>query len=308
MKKSQSLLIAIPMVVLLFAIGLAPVLFDKRQVELNPTSTPSIPNTTKGQAGGYKEGLITNVNNDEKNGNSQIGERTESSTIPMADSEVVIRDPASISELLEAVITGSYGASDFASDQLMTASSVCASYLNTSHDAPQALRSTALERLEEFCDIAPEAIEKTINEFEKTGYFEVMDRASIDMEFGDVNGAVETIRRYISQANRFGEIATAAAWLVELEYQSEPKPGIINTDEMPWEQAQLAASDAARVYYCQQIGGCDTNHFLTASFCAAAGCEEFVTDIEQAVFRSRSPRHSEIIQDLLAFFYSSGIR
>ena len=109
MKKSQSLLIAIPMVVLLFAIGLAPVLFDKRQVELNPTSTPSIANTTKGQAGGNKEGLITDVNNDEKNGNSQIGERTESSTIPMADSEVVIRDPASISELLEAVITGSYG-------------------------------------------------------------------------------------------------------------------------------------------------------------------------------------------------------
>jgi len=304
MKRSKKLLIAILIPVLLVAIGMAVFVYQQPPREPDTNNSPPLTIGANGRSTDLEASRMADAEPVENDGNNENRKRATPTAKPLAEFQAVIRDPDSISQLFNAAAEGSNIGKGLAADQLLTARSVCSSYLNTPRDAGNPLRRAALERLEKFCDMEPEVIEESLSEFESTGYFEVMETVSADMEFNDVNGAINRIRRYIAQANRFGEIATAAAWLVELEYRAEPKPGIIATDGISWRQAQLAASDAAMIYFCLRLGGCDMNHFLTASFCAEEGCEKFITDIEQAILRSRSPRHFELVRDLLAFFYS----
>lgn len=292
-------------VAVMLSIGLAAFLLQQQSKEPSPISASPLSTGTNENKGNPDGPQIAYEDNAEKQRNSVKRVHATSSATILTAPEAVIRDPDSISDLFRFAAEASDRKAAVLYDQMFTAGSVCLSYLDMPHDVEDPLRKKALEKLGQFCDMEADAIEKSYEKFESTGYFEAMDAVTEDMEFNDVNAAIDTIRHYIAQANRYGAIVMAAAWLVELEYQAEPRPGIIDTEGITWEQAQLAASDAVVVYYCQRLGGCDRNHFFTLSFCAEEGCEEFITDIEQAVFRTRSPRHRELVENLLAFFYSS---
>jgi hypothetical protein len=79
-----------------------------------------------------------------------------------------------------------------------------------------------------------------------------------------------------------------------------------NLPDGTFEEHQMAANAAARLFYCNRHGGCTIEHPLTQMFCAMFGCEEFVSSLEVAIRRTQSQREMEIMDAYLAMYYRGG--
>jgi hypothetical protein len=105
----------------------------------------------------------------------------------------------------------------------------------------------------------------------------------------------------MSKRTDYGSLSIIAGWLTEQKY-SNPDIEIIpdlNVNEIPLDLALEANGSAVEIYYCSIVGGCGMENIRTFLYCYYNGCESFITSLEQAIYRSRSPRHIDIMNILI---------
>lgn len=213
-----------------------------------------------------------------------------------------LANPTSLSALLEEGLSSDVD-EPMAHDQIIAAWSVCSSL--PSFDSSDPRRTVSINKLKAFCDVEDINSPTVLSSWDNSGYAAVLKAVENEVNFEDFEGALAQIENALRQARSIGELQAAAAWLIELVYSGSMPRNILDLDGIPWSEAHLAAQAAVRIYYCRSIGGCDGNHFQTLVICATIGCESFVDDIEQAIFRATSPRHYELINQLLALFHQT---
>lgn len=211
-----------------------------------------------------------------------------------------LANPTSFSALLEEVLSSDVD-EPMAHDQIIAAWSVCSSMPDFDSSDPR--KTVSINKLKAFCDV--EDINSLLSSWDNSGYVAVLKAVENEVNFEDFEGALAQIENTLRQARSIGELQAAAAWLIELAYSGSMPRNILDLDGVPLSEAHLAAQDAVRIYYCRSIGGCDGNHFETLVVCATIGCESFVDDIEQAIFRATPPRQYDLINQLLALFHQT---
>lgn len=110
----------------------------------------------------------------------------------------------------------------------------------------------------------------------------------------------------MSERMDYVSLSIIAGWMTEQHYLN-PDAEIIpdlNVNEIPLDLALEATGSAVEIYYCSFYGGCDRENFRTLLYCYYNGCEPFINTLEQAIYRSRSPRHIDVMNTLLRAYRS----
>jgi hypothetical protein len=213
-----------------------------------------------------------------------------------------LRNPEAFSELIQIDESSSEVSSSLVADQVLAAWSACS--LLSEADPSDPTKSDSIARLNEFCDLDTDAASFASSMWSDSGYARTLEAISDDVDFGYRDGALDTVLSTIALASSLGELRAAAAWLVELAFSEEASDaGLLNLQGVSWQGAHSAGQDAVTIYYCQSIGGCPLSHFVTLSLCASMGCDDYVQDAESAIYRATSPRHFELVTEIISYFY-----
>lgn len=187
---------------------------------------------------------------------------------------------------------------EFASDVWLIAD-LCASL----SEMPAGIEASQVQ----FCD----GYQSVLGRFDQ-GEFDVEislgllgDQAAGIREAQSASAAVEFLLSEIRSARSMIHTVSAATNLALL-YQADGSEVLENLPPGTFQEHQLAANAAARLYYCNRYGGCSSEHPITQMFCAMFGCEEFVGSLDVAIRRTQSQRELDIMDAYLAMFYRGG--
>lgn len=118
--------------------------------------------------------------------------------------------------------------------------------------------------------------------------------------------SAQTTNDLMSERMDYVSLSIIAGWLTEQQYLNpdiEILPGL-NVNQTPLDLALEATGSAVEIHYCSFYGGCDRDNFRTLLYCYYNGCEPFINTLEQAIYRSRSPRHIDVMNTLLRAYRS----